>query len=68
MENQYYVYSLRMSAWWTNVSSWSSDLKIAKRFGHAEAIEFCRSRYALPEDGLAAVPVAAADVERIMGK
>lgn len=67
MNYTHYVWSIKLSAWWGRGSAYTSDMKQAKPYTHAEAIEFCRKHVAL-DGGLAAVPVRIEDIEELLKK
>jgi hypothetical protein len=64
----YYIYA-GDKGWWGETSTYVSDVEQARKFTHAEAIEFCRRRTnKILDVSVSHVPVAEADVEAILAK
>lgn len=59
------VYSSQ--GWWA-AGTWTSDIKVAKRFDREAAIEFCRKRYNPLGNMQIALPVREDDVLAVFSK
>lgn len=60
--DEYYLASLRNSGWFSRSSQFTTDLKDAKRFSHADAIKMARSYKAASH---ILVPVRVVDMELV---
>lgn len=63
----YYVFNVKMQAWWLTGSVWGTALKEARQFSHEEALKFCRTRFT-STDGVQCFPVSASDLAAIVAK
>jgi len=61
----YYIYSIKMNAWWGTVGAYTSDLKSAKEFTRAEALAFAKKRHD-KVSGLQVIPVSKLDIVESM--
>lgn len=59
MDTTYIIWSVKLSAWWGQTATYTSDIKAAKQFTREKAVAFCAARFngQLGDTGLSCVPV-----------
>ncbi len=64
----YYVFSIKMAAWWGAHGVYTSDVSKAKQFTHEAAIDFCRSRFDSVQGSPTSIPVSDEDMQAVLKK
>lgn len=69
MDEEFLIWSVKLSSWWGQQSTYTTDIKGAKRFTREKAIAFCRARHnGQMDNGLTCIPVSAKVIEEIVAK